>query len=85
MYCVWYGFERSIVENFRTDSLYLWGPIRVSVVVSVAIFIGAVITLFVVYKKRKTAVKDLDYQEMFDYEADEQPVEELVLEENTNE
>ena len=44
-YCVWYGFERSIVENFRTDSLYLWGPIRVSVVVSVIICVGAAITL----------------------------------------
>lgn len=85
MYCVWYGFERSIVENFRTDSLYLWKPIRVSVVVSVIICLGAAITLFIVYSKRKTAVKDLDYQEMFDYETDEQPVEEVVLEENTNE
>lgn len=86
MYCVWYGFERSIVENFRTDSLYLWGPIRVSVVVSVAIFLGGVITLFVVYKKRKTAVKDMDYSAMFDYESE--PVTEVTeqpLEANENE
>lgn len=85
-YCVWYGFERSIVENFRTDSLYLWGPIRVSVVVSVVICLGATITLFVVYKKRRTAVKDLDYTDMFNYELDDiQVTEEVVLEENINE
>lgn len=85
-YCVWYGFERSIVENFRTDSLYLWGPIRVSVVVSVVICLGAAITLFVVYKKRRTAVKDLDYADMFNYYLDDtSPSEEVVLEEDINE
>lgn len=86
MYCVWYGFERAIVENFRTDSLYLWGPIRVSVVISVVICLGAAITLFVVYKKRRTAVKDLDYADMFNYELnDTQVTEDVALEENTNE
>ncbi|MBR3969126.1 MAG: prolipoprotein diacylglyceryl transferase [Clostridia bacterium] len=85
-YCVWYGFERSIVENFRTDSLYLWGPIRVSVVVSVIICVGAAITLFVIYKKRRTAVKDLDYADMFNYELDDTSAsEEVVLEEDINE
>ena len=65
LYCVWYGFERAIVENLRTDSLYLFGPIRVSVVVSVVIFVGALITLIVVNKKQKTAVTDTTYVEMF--------------------
>ena len=65
LYCVWYGFERAIVENLRTDSLYLLGPIRVSVVVSVVIFLGALITLIVINKKQKTAVIDTTYVEMF--------------------
>lgn len=65
-YCVWYGFERAIIENFRTDSLILWGSVRVSVVVSIVICIGALITLFVIYKKRKAVVAADGYTAMFD-------------------
>ena len=68
MYCVWYGFERAIVENLRTDSLMLWGPIRVSVVVSVVIFLGALITFIILYKKKRTTIKDGTYAPMFDDE-----------------
>ena len=66
LYCIWYGFERAIIENFRTDSLMLWGPIRVSVFVSVVLFVGALIALIVIPKKQKTAVTDMDYEAMFD-------------------
>ena len=66
LYCIWYGFERAIIENFRTDSLMLWGPIRVSVFVSVILFVGALIALIVIRKKQKTAVTDMDYEAMFD-------------------
>ena len=66
LYCIWYGFERAIIENFRTDSLMLWGPIRVSVFVSVVLFVGALIALIVIRKKQKTAVTDMDYEAMFD-------------------
>lgn len=71
MYCVWYGLERAIVENLRTDSLILWGPIRVSVFVSVIIFIGALVALIVIFKKQKTAVTDQDYTAMFDDVSDQ--------------
>ena len=66
LYCIWYGFERAIIENFRTDSLMLWGPIRVSVFVSVVLFVGALIALIVIRKKQKTAFTDMDYEAMFD-------------------
>ena len=66
LYCIWYGFERAIIENFRTDSLMLWGPIRVSVFVSVVLFVGALIALIVIRKKQKTAVTDMEYEAMFD-------------------
>lgn len=69
-YCVWYGFERAIIENFRTDSLILWGSVRVSVVVSIVICIGALITLFVIYKKRKAVVAADGYTAMFDNGSD---------------
>lgn len=69
-YCVWYGFERAIIENFRTDSLILWGSVRVSVVVSVIICLGALITLFVIYKKHKAVVAADGYEAMFEDEDD---------------
>ena len=85
MYCVWYGFERAIIENFRTDSLMI-GAFRVSVLVSVVICVGAAALLFVMYKKRKTAVADGDYVAMFNDEV-ETKEESLphVTEEDTNE
>ena len=56
MYLVWYGFERMIVEGLRTDSLYLpfklFGmDIRVSQVLSAALFITGVVFLIINFKK----------------------------------
>lgn len=46
MYLAWYGAERAVVEGLRTDSLML-GNIRVSQMVSVIIFIAAVVLLII--------------------------------------
>ena len=82
-YCVWYGFERSIVENLRTDSLMI-GNIRVSVLVSVIICISAPVTLIVIRKKQKAVIADGDYTSMF--ESEEETAEESLEEkEETNE
>ena len=56
LYLVWYGFERTIVEGLRTDSLYLpfqiFGmDIRVSQLLSLAIFIIGIILLIINRKK----------------------------------
>ena len=67
LYCVWYGFERAIVENLRTDSLMI-GNIRVSVLVSVLICLAAAVTLVVVLKKQKSVVNNNDYTAMFEDE-----------------
>ncbi len=64
LYCVWYGFERSIVENLRTDSLML-GNIRVSVLVSVIICLAAAIALVVFLKKQKAISIEPEYIEVF--------------------
>lgn len=82
MYCVWYGFERSIVENLRTDSLMI-GNIRVSVLVSVIICLSATITLFAVRKKQKSTVGGDNYTSLFESELTPQQSEET--EEQTNE
>ena len=56
LYLVWYGFERMIVEGLRTDSLYLpfqlFGmDIRVSQVLSFAIFVTGIVLLIINSKK----------------------------------
>ena len=56
LYLVWYGFERMIVEGLRTDSLYLPFPIfgmeiRVSQLLSAALFIAGIILLIINLKK----------------------------------
>lgn len=58
MYCVWYGFERMIVEGFRTDSLFIGNTkIRISQLISGIIFVAGLIALIVLLvknsKKRK--------------------------------
>lgn len=82
MYCVWYGFERSIVENLRTDSLMI-GNIRVSVLVSVIICLSAAITLFAVRKKQKSSVGGDTYTALFENDLTNSQTEET--EEQTNE
>lgn len=55
-YLIWYGFGRFFIEGMRTDSLYLFGPIRVSQVLSALLFFGAIIIL--IWRRKKTKVKD---------------------------
>lgn len=55
-YLIWYGFGRFFIEGMRTDSLYLFGPIRVSQVLSAVLFFGATIVL--IWRRKKTKVKD---------------------------
>ena len=55
-YLVWYGFERMIVEGLRTDSLYLpfklfGADVRVSQVLSAALFVIGLIMLIINIKK----------------------------------
>ena len=56
LYLVWYGFERTIVEGLRTDSLYLpfrlFGmDIRVSQVLSFVLFVIGIVLLIINRKK----------------------------------
>ncbi|MEE1319221.1 MAG: prolipoprotein diacylglyceryl transferase [Ruminococcus sp.] len=63
MYLVWYGLERMIVEGLRTDSLYLpfqlFGmDIRVSQMLSLAIFITGLILLIINRNKEDSFYAD---------------------------
>ncbi len=82
MYCVWYGFERAIVENLRTDSLMI-GNIRVSVLVSIILCISAAIAIFVIRKKQKSVASEGDYISMFAEDAENEIVTEEPEESTT--
>lgn len=57
MYLVWYGFERTLVEGLRTDSLYLpFVEIRVSQLLSFLLFLTGLVFLILNYLKRRKAV-----------------------------
>ncbi|MGX7031034.1 prolipoprotein diacylglyceryl transferase [Vagococcus zengguangii] len=49
-YVMWYSFGRFFVEGMRTDSLYLFGNIRVSQALSAVLFILAIITM--IYRRK---------------------------------
>ncbi|GAX03201.1 diacylglyceryl transferase [Secundilactobacillus pentosiphilus] len=49
-YVIWYSFGRFFVEGMRTDSLMLFNTLRVSQLLSVALFIGAI--GLVIYRRR---------------------------------
>ncbi len=54
MYLAWYGLGRMFIEGLRTDSLYVFGVIRVSQVVGGLCFLicGALLLIFALTKKR---------------------------------
>ena len=70
LYLVWYGFERTIVEGLRTDSLYLpfqvlGMDIRVSQLLSLAIFITGIILLIINRKKEDSFYADYRWKKSF--------------------
>lgn len=83
IYCVWYGFERAIVENLRTDSLMI-GNIRVSVLVSVIICLAAAVALIVILKNQKATVYDDNYTAIFEDESSELLQNEGTIQEEEN-
>lgn len=64
MYCVWYGFGRSIIETMRTDSLML-GNAKVSFLLSLLLCLGAIAALILINKKIKIKAKQTEYVDMF--------------------
>lgn len=50
-YMIWYGAGRFFIEGLRTDSLYLFGDVRVSQVVAVLTFAAGVVLTVMMWKK----------------------------------
>lgn len=57
-YVAWYSLGRFFVEGMRTDSLYIFGTIRVSQMLSVFLFAGS---LLIVFWRRKKSTRLKDY------------------------
>lgn len=55
-YVIWYSFGRFFIEGMRTDSLYAFGGIRVSQVLSLILFVGGIF-LFYYRRKKRTDIK----------------------------
>lgn len=77
MYCVWYGFGRTIIELLRTDSLML-GKIKVSCLLSALLFVSAAIALVVVKKRVESNTYDTQYNDIFKIEENDSSDEELM-------
>lgn len=54
-YMMWYGFGRFFIEGLRTDSLYLFGDVRVSQVVAVLTFAAGLVLTVIMWKKTAKA------------------------------
>ena len=55
-YLIWYGFGRFFIEGMRTDSLYLFGGIRVSQALSALLFFGAIALM--IWRRKNQTLKD---------------------------
>ncbi len=53
LYIGWYGFGRTFIELLRTDSLYLFGNVKFSVVVGICSVILSVVGMFVLSRREK--------------------------------
>ena len=60
-YMVWYGATRFWIEKFRTDSLMI-GPLRQAQVISIVIFIAALLAYGVLRKKYPLASEPAESQ-----------------------
>ena len=65
--CVaWYGFGRTFIELLRTDSLYLFGAVRVSSLVGIICFlVGTAMFIYLTVKGKKAALATEEYEASF--------------------
>ncbi|MFD1020364.1 prolipoprotein diacylglyceryl transferase [Thalassobacillus hwangdonensis] len=50
-YVIWYSVGRFFIEGMRTDSLYLFGPLRTAQVISIVLVIASI--AIIIYRRKK--------------------------------
>jgi phosphatidylglycerol:prolipoprotein diacylglycerol transferase len=85
MYVAWYGLGRAFIEGLRTDSLYLFGVIRISQAVAILSCISAIVIIAYVRNKMKIGKQDIEdtdyvpvYEENTDVHEDSTVVEQVI-------
>lgn len=59
VYFIGYGFIRAFVEGLRTDSLYLFGSIRISQLLSAALIVAGILLLILI---KKNVIRSKEYR-----------------------
>ncbi len=66
MYMAWYGFGRTFIELLRTDSLYLFGTIRISALVGcLCFFCGVAMLIYCYLQGKKARLADEEYESAY--------------------
>ena len=67
-YLAWYGFGRMLIEGLRTDSLYIFGSIRVSQLVGglcFVVFTSLIVYMLIKVRRDKNALEGETYVPMY--------------------
>ena len=71
MYITWYGFGRMFIEGLRTDSLYIFGTVRISQLVGFLCFlVGTVLLIVFGMKARKARLAEGEYENVYHLEVE---------------
>ena len=66
MYLAWYGFGRMFIELLRTDSLYIFGTIRISAVIGcLCFFFGVGMLAYCAVKGKKKRLAGEEYESAY--------------------
>lgn len=66
MYLAWYGFGRTFIELIRTDSLYIFGTVRISAVVGcLCFFAGVAMLAHCAVKGKKKRLAEEEYESAY--------------------
>lgn len=83
MYVTWYGLGRGFIELLRTDSLLIFGTVKLNSVIGFATCVAGVIGLILLYNKSKRENAELDNYKAAFAGADGTVTEEVVCAEES--
>ena len=86
MYITWYGFGRMFIEGLRTDSLYIFGVIRISQLVGFLCFvIGTILLIVFGIKAKKARLAEVEYENVYNLTEEKEDIIEETTENGEDE